>query len=285
MVQEDYFFKQLKDRIESLSKNQRILARYIRAHYQRVAFSTIKQLAQLSGVSEATIVRFVRALDFKGYPAFQKEIRRIVRADLKGTERFKLTYESKGQKQSPFSGIIEKEIENISYLQEAFNPKEFKRTLLAIQKAPEVLIVGTRSSASLAHHFWFGLTKLEIKATRILSITTETYDYINRLDRRTCVLFIGFPRYLRELIDLLDFSKEKDLRTIILTDSPFSPLQGEINLYTPAESSLFVAFHCAPLILINAILNELSLMEKDKTLNALNRFEALAEAKGYFHKE
>jgi hypothetical protein len=104
-------------------------------------------------------------------------------------------------------------------------------TLLAIQKAPEVLIVGTRSTASLAHHFWFGLTKLEIKATRILSITTETYDYINRLDRRTCLLFIGFPRYLREIIDLLDFSKEKGLRTIILTDSPFSPLQGEINHY------------------------------------------------------
>ena len=98
-------------------------------------------------------------------------------------------------------------------------------------------------------------------------------------------LFIGFPRYLRELVDLLNFFKKRGLRTITLTDSPFSPLQGEINLYTPAESSLFVAFHCAPLILINAILNELSLMEKDKTLNALNRFEALAEAKGYFHKE
>ena len=73
----------LKDEADTLSKNQRVLAKYISANYQTVAFSTITELAGLSGVSEATIVRFAKALGFSGYPAFQREVRRLVRADLK----------------------------------------------------------------------------------------------------------------------------------------------------------------------------------------------------------
>ena len=80
----------LESRADTLSKTQRMLARYVLANYQTVAFSTIVELAKLSGASEATIVRFAAALGFNGYPAFQRELRRVLRADLKAGERYAL---------------------------------------------------------------------------------------------------------------------------------------------------------------------------------------------------
>lgn len=277
-------FRQLRNRVERLSRNQKVLAKYILANYQTVAFSTITQLAKLSGVSEATVVRFAKALDFTGYPAFQKEVRRIVRADLKGTERFKLTYKQKGPGDSPLNAIISKELENVSYLQEAYDSKSFKKALAAICGASEVVVVGARSTASLAYHLWFGLNKVAVPVTRVLSVTTETYDYVNELDARALVLVTGFPRYLKALVELLAFAKARKLATLSITDSPFSPLQGNVSLYAPAESASFVAFHAAPLILINALLHELSLINKERTLDALARFEALADREGYFYQ-
>ena len=282
MNAEAALFRRLKDGSGRFSRNQRVLAKYVLARYQTVAFSTITELAGQSGVSEATIVRFAKALDFSGYPAFQKEIRRLVRADLKGTERFKLA--PKGPDQSPLNIIIEKELENISALRESFDAKAFKKALQVIRGASEVLVAGARSTASLASHFWFGLNKLAFKATRVLSITTETYDHINGLDKRACVLLIGFPRYLREQVELLEVVKSRKLATVTITDSAFSPLQGDVSLYAPAESASFVAFHSAPLILSNALLHELSVADQGKTLEALNRFEAMAESREYFHK-
>src|SRR5258706_16324981 len=82
--------RRLKDGADGFSRNQRVLARHVLANYQSVAFATVSQLSDQSGVSEATIVRFAKALDFKGYPEFQKEVRRLVRAELRGVERFKL---------------------------------------------------------------------------------------------------------------------------------------------------------------------------------------------------
>src|SRR5512141_1792781 len=81
--------RRLQDGAEGFSKNQRVLARYVLAKYQSVALATVANLAGESGVSEATIVRFAKALDFDGYPAFQQEIQRLLRAGLRGIERFK----------------------------------------------------------------------------------------------------------------------------------------------------------------------------------------------------
>jgi DNA-binding MurR/RpiR family transcriptional regulator len=276
--------RRLKEGAESFSRNQRVLAKHVLANHEGVAFSTVKELSAAAGVSEATVVRFAQALGFRGYPDLQREIRRVVRADMKGTERFKLAYAvKKPAKQGPLSAIIEREIDNISVLEESLDLKTLARAARMLRVASEVMIVGTRSSAPLAHHMWFGLSKIEIKATRVLAITTETYDQLARMDAKSCIVVLGFPRYLRELVELLGFARRRGLKTLAITDSPFSALSGDLNLYAPVESAAYVASHCAPLILINGLMHEVSLLDKARTLNALNRFEALAESQTYFN--
>jgi len=284
MKQPDYFFNKLKGNAQNFSRRHKALAKFVLTQYQKVAFANIKQLAEQSAISQATIVRFVKALGFSGYPAFQKEIRRIVRADLKGNERFKMSNAFREHNPSLLSNVLRKEIENLSYLQDTFDEKEFKKAVSAMRDAKEILIVGTRSTASLAYHFWSVLKKLRTKVMRITSITMESYEYINNLDQHCLIIIIGFPRYLKELVEILGFAKEKGIKTIAITDSPFSALVGEINLYTPAESISFMGFHCAPLVLINTIIHEFSLLDQESTLNALNSFERLAETRNLVNK-
>lgn len=285
MPSETPLIGRLKNGANVFSRNQRALARYVLANYRSVAFSTVAQLAQQSGVSEATIVRFAKALDFNGYPAFQKEIRRLVRAELRGVERFKLGAVRKATVRTPLDTIIEKERENISALYESYDGRAFSKALDMLRRASEVLVVGTRSAAPLAFHLWFALDKIAVTATRATTITSETYDRVSRMDKRGCVVVIGFPRYLREQVKLLEYARSLKLPTLTVTDSTFSPFQGHVSLYAPAESASFVAFHCAPLILLNALVHELSVTEKTRTLDALKRFEKVAETQQYFVKE
>lgn len=277
-------FDFLKKNFDDFSKSQKILAKQILTNYQKVAFLTIKELSEVSGVSEATIVRFVKFLGFHGFPDFIKEIRRIVRSDLKGDERFRITGPKSKQKKDLISEIIDKEIENILHLQKISNPGAISNAIDAISKSSEVVVVGIRATASLACHFSFGLSKLSKKTTRILSINTETYDLINRIDKDALVIIIGFPRYVNELFQFIKFCKKNSIKTLSITDSPFSPLVSDINVYSPAESTSFIAFHCAPLLLINTIIIALSMKNKNTTVKSLNRFEKLAEANKYFIK-
>ena len=188
---------------ERFSANQRVLAKFLHSHYQTVAFSNVSQFAEQSGVSEATVVRFAKALGFRGYPDFQKEVRRLVRADLKGTERFQLSPADA----SPLDIVLQKEMENLGALREGFDPSAFRQALKLLRGASEVLVVGARATAPLAGHLAFGLGKLGMRCSRASSVTSDTYDQIHRLDRKACVVVIGFPRYLRELVEVLDFAK------------------------------------------------------------------------------
>ncbi len=265
---------------ERFSANQRVLAKYLHSHYQTVAFSNVSQFAEQSGVSEATVVRFAKALGFKGYPDLQKEVRRLVRADLKGTERFQLSQADA----SALDLVLQKEMENLGALREAFDASAFRQALKLLRGASEVLVVGARATAPLAGHLAFGLGKLGMRCSRASSVTSDTYDQIHRLDRKACVIVVGFPRYLRELVEVLDFAKSAKLASLAITDSAFSPLRGDVSLYAPAESASFVAFHAAPLVLINALLHELSVGNRDATLKALDRFEEVAEQRQFFQK-
>ena len=280
MKSETDLLRRLARGAESYSANQRVLAKYVQTNYQTVAFSTVSQLARLSGVSEATVVRFAKALGFKGYPDFQKEVRRLVRADLKGTERFQLSQAGA----SPLDLVLQKEMENLAALREVFDAAAFRQALKLLSSASEVLVVGARATAPLAGHLAFGLSKLRVRCSRALSVTSDTYDQIHRLERKACVVVIGFPRYLRELVEVLEFARAAKLATVAITDSAFSALRADVSLYAPAESASFVAFHAAPLVLINALLHELSLGDRDATLKALDRFEAVAEQRQLFKK-
>ncbi|HYC44443.1 MAG TPA: MurR/RpiR family transcriptional regulator [Burkholderiales bacterium] len=277
--------RRLKDGADAFSKNQRTLARYVLKNYESVAFATVSELAAQSGVSEATIVRFAKALDFSGYPAFQKEIRRLLRANLRGVERFKLGAEPKAARRTPLDAVTEKERENISALYDAFDARAFEKAVRMLRRSSQVVIVGTRSTASLAHHLWFALDKIGIEAVRVTTITSETYDRLGRIGKQACVVVIGFPRYLREHVKVLEFAKARRLATLTITDSTFSPLQGEVTLHAPAESASFVAFHCAPLILVNALVHEVSVADSTRTLEALKKFEVVADSQQYFVKD
>ena len=277
--------KRLEEGADTFSRNQRTLARYVLKNYESVAFSTVSQLAEQSGVSEATIVRFAKALDFSGYPAFQNEVRRLLRADLRGVERFQLGAKPRAGEETPLDAIAAKERENISALYDAFNARSFANAVRMLRRASEVLVVGTRSTAALANHLWFALDKIAIDARRVSTITSETYDHLSRMDKKSCVVVIGFPRYLREHVKLLEYAKTRRLSTLTITDSTFSPLKGDVTLHAPAESASFVAFHCAPLILTNALVHAVSVADSQKTLEALKQFEAVAEAQAYFVKD
>jgi DNA-binding MurR/RpiR family transcriptional regulator len=270
-------------RADSLSASHRRLARHLATHYQSVAFSTAAEFARACKVSEATVVRFANALGFSGYPALQKEVRRVVRADLKGTDRFQLAEARSVAPVGSLGAAISKEFENIQHLQERFDPTALRGAAAVLRGARRILVVGARATAPLAAHLWFALDKLGLPVARSLDAGTEARDRLGRMGPEDCVIVIGFPRYLRSLVALLDFAAKRGVRRIIVTDSPLSVLKGEIGLHAPAESASFVAFHAAPLILLNALVEEVAAADRAATLRALEDFEAVAESGAYFH--
>lgn len=264
------------------SGGQRKIAEFVLANMQAAAFFTGRQLAEASGVSEATVTRFVGVLKYSGYTAFQKELQQHIMAEFKGDKRFKESLPCIGNGDTPFSKFIRQEIENLSSLEQNADLTSFRQAVHAIQHAEKIVIVGVRASAALAWRLWFGLNKIRFNIVKILEVSAESFEYIDRLTDKDVVVAIAFPRYLASMIRLLKNVMANNIRIISITGSEFSFIQGDINLYCQTRSTTFIANHCAPAILINALIHEVSLGDRERTLRVLENFEKLAEKNGFF---
>ena len=75
---------QLSDRIKmksaTFSKGQRLIAKYIEEHSDKVAFMTASRLGATVGVSESTVVRFATEIGYSGYPALQQAMQEMLRS-------------------------------------------------------------------------------------------------------------------------------------------------------------------------------------------------------------
>ena len=282
MEENNQVMTKLKRNKGRYSPGQRKIAEFVLGNMDTAAFSTGKELAEASGVSEATINRFVGALEYSGYAIFQKDLQQHVMAKFKGDKRFKESLPAIGGVDTPLTKFIQREIENISSLQQDFNLESFRQAVQAIQGAEKVFIVGVRGSAALAWRLWFGLNKIRFNVMKIVEISAESFEVMDRLTPKDAVVAIAFPRYLASMVRLLKNAAVNRIPVISITGNEFSFIQGDINLYCPAQSTTFIANHCAPTILINALIHEVSLGDQERTLKVLKDFETLAEKNDFF---
>ena len=76
-------------RDDTLTKNQKKLADYVRNNLIEIAFMNIITLSQKSGVSTSTITRFVKVLGFNSFPEFQEAVQKIAKKEISPVKEFR----------------------------------------------------------------------------------------------------------------------------------------------------------------------------------------------------
>ncbi|MBR4874951.1 MAG: MurR/RpiR family transcriptional regulator, partial [Clostridia bacterium] len=62
----------ISEKYQGFTKGQRTLAAYVSEHCDKAAFMSSFELADASGVSQSTVMRFAVALGYAGYGDFQQ---------------------------------------------------------------------------------------------------------------------------------------------------------------------------------------------------------------------
>ena len=81
----------IQEKMDTFSKGQKLIARYISEHYDKVAFMTASRLGATVGVSESTVVRFATEIGYTGYPELQQAMQEMIRNKLTSVQRMQVT--------------------------------------------------------------------------------------------------------------------------------------------------------------------------------------------------
>lgn len=216
--------KVIKTTSPQMTPKNKIIADYVMDNPQKAVFMTTRQLAAASGVSEATIVRFVRQLGYESYAVFIKQLRNHIDTGLTLLERSRITIESKDGEHNAFTRVVEQEIENLSFLGKNLDMDEADKIIEHLSEASRVLIIGSRLSDSLANYMGWTMTKIRQDVTTLKGSDRTTIDCLAIAPENTVVVIVATSRYPNELIRMGKMARRQGHPLIVLTDSSSCPL-------------------------------------------------------------
>ena len=267
----------IKQNARSFSKGQRLIAKYIEEHYDKVAFMTASKLGATVGVSESTVVRFATEIGYSGYPALQQAMQEMIRNRMTSVQRLEMTSTN-----IPLDRLLDssmdQDIDIIRRTKESISHEEFYRAADALVKVKKVYIIGAGSSLAIATFlsYYFSLVFDSVQLIRATS-EAQILQQMVHIGEGDALIGISFPRYSKRVINAVEYARKQQANIVALTDSRQSPLAVYADQLLAAQSDMasFVDSLVAPLSIINALITAISRRKKDELTERLRELEEI----------
>ena len=276
----------IQDQMPHFSKGQRLIAKYIEEHYDKVAFMTASKLGSTVGVSESTVVRFATELGYDGYPELQRAMQEMIRSKLTSVQRIEVTKERIG-KNDILDVMLAQDMDVIRRTMEATSHKDFYEAVDAIIGAKKIYILGARSSVALATFlsYYLGMLFDNVQCIQATS-EAEIFEQMIYMTKDDVMIGLSFPRYSKKASKAMHFAHDQGAKVIAITDSLLSPIAefADYRLLARSDISAIVDSLVAPLSLINSLLVALALKMETRVTKVFQNLENIWDEYGVYEK-
>ena len=271
--------EKIQANFSALSANGKKNAEHIVADGTTVSFASLRQLAQLVGVSESSVVRFAQDLGYRGYPALRRELQQEVKERLSSASRMRETLSKVRGREGLVRDLFHKDIELIGETLADLSYKEFAKAIDLIWKANRVFIIGLRSPFSLAYFLYFRLVRLQIDA-RLITVTgsSSLFEQIALLREQDLLIALGFADIPKETNIAIDHALKVGAKVLGITHPPTSEIgqKAHVVLVAKRGTHRMVQSLTAPFCLLNALAIGVATAKRSKSLQALGQLDQMA---------
>lgn len=224
--------QQLKDALKNakLTKTSKRIGAYILDHETDACFMTSTELAAELEVSEASVIRFARALGFTGYMDFQKNLRkshteklgRISSAVAVPYERLQASMAAEGN--DYIQEFLMNTETNITSVIRNNTKESFESAIDLLMKARRKYIVASRANTGVASYFNLLLRHQLPDVIPTWESSVNVIDHMCDIGAEDCVILFSFPRYSEMDHQALKMAEDAGAKILVISDRPSAPL-------------------------------------------------------------
>lgn len=216
----------LQSNYETLSPQLRQAARYILAHPEEVALTSMRRIASHAGVKPSTMVRLARAVGFDGFEEMREPYRRWLRGGEGAFEARARTLRARGADgaEDLLAEIAEADAVNLSGVQAPGVSAAVLDAAEALVSGRRVFVLGLRSAFSLAHYFTYTCSMVGVETQLIDGHGGTFLDTLRGIGEGDVMLAFSFRPYSRAAVQAVEAAAEAGAQVIAVTDAAVSPL-------------------------------------------------------------
>ena len=269
----------------TLTRTDAEIAEYILAHLSTIGFQTSTTMAEEIGVSDTSVIRFIRKLGFKGYADFRSEMnartaRQIDRAqpDLTPGEKYLRTLEHLGSG-SLISDVSQYTLNNLQKSYAQLDQGTVEQIVDILLRSDRKYIAGFRGTACCAQYMASKLLFLTPHVVPILHADATAVENLLDITERDCLFLYSFPRYSEIARPLMEIARESGAKVSWMTDRRTSPRANKADVVVTAQVDGlgFTNSYVAPLSLSEVILLSVSGRKDVTDSKRFNRIDSVME--------
>ena len=236
----------LAERIKNaeLTKKQRLIGDYFIKNQERIGNLSALDIANEIGVSDASIIRFSKAIGFEGYADLKNKIYDMLVENSSNkiplTERMRINYEKikEGDVTEQFVQLIQ---ENISNVFSHNNVEDFEPIADAIVQGRRRFVIGLRGCKGTAIGFSRLLSFMLPNVVAIVDSECTSISMLQDVEPGDVVLMFAFSRFYKIDLEYLKYAREKGAKICLVVNDVASILSSysDYLLYVPTDSLNF----------------------------------------------
>lgn len=269
------FLQEINSNYDNFTRSQAVIADYLTKNLNDIAFYTLEELAAKIGVSTTTIIRFSRTLGYNGYSEMQKDIQSNIQTKVALPQRIL------NQKEQPTNTLLDdsfqNDIYNIQRTLEAQNDEELQKAIDYISEAPNVYILGMRSSFTISYYIASRLGEIR-ENTHLIQSAGMSYpeEIVSAKEGDVCIACL-FPRYSKLTTTMLSWLKNEGVKVILITSQNYSAVRGYGDIILPCSISSvsYKNSFAGPLCLSNYLIAAITQKNFSESQRILKKTEAI----------
>lgn len=217
----------MAQRKSDFTKSDTKISEYISANKEKIIYHSLTEMAEACGVAEATLLRFFRKLDYKGFQDFKFMLAQEISSE---------TIDSEDD--SFISKVKNNVFQVIADTTEVVQEEVLDEAIDIIDGSTDVVIFGIGSSGIAALDMQNRLMRIGKNA----SVITDSHFQIMRaasMTKDTVVIAISLTGSTKDIVDAVSASKESGATVVALTSYTKSPLTkfADLILLSSAKES------------------------------------------------
>ena len=245
----DQLMQRISEEYEGLSKQLKVIAKYIEEHRNTLVLERITDIAQACEVQPSAIVRFAQRFGFSGFSDmqalfrdsfapvqsnvnnYQKRIRTVIASQDTPLSNTELT--------QSFLSACQQGLEELS---QSLEPEAIDAAVELLHKAENIYVVGVRRMFPIASYVCYALQHTQKRVHLISGLGGMYHDQVRSIRENDLMIAISFQPYGRETRYCARVASQNKAKLLVISDSKMSPLARNASTVLTVKEGTAFAF-------------------------------------------
>ncbi len=233
----EQLLKRISDEYEGLSRQLKVIARYVEQHRDHLGLEGIQDVAAQCEVQPSAVVRFAKHFGFSGFTELQRIFRDGLARQIAPSRNYKTRIReviaSGAGTLSPVeiaNEFLGGSIAGMQELRNGLHGPSLRRAVDLLAEADAVWIAGSRRSFPIAAYLDYALQHTDKRIGLVSALGSMQQGQVRSVRQGDVMLAISFAPYAEETVEVARSAVARGARLIAITDSRMSPLARDAQV-------------------------------------------------------